>query len=70
MPLEPRDDLLITDPEWQAVLAGARALRQVGAALQEAGFDRSAADAERHAASLDDLARHATVAAERPGAER
>jgi hypothetical protein len=56
---------LVTDAEWQALLNGARALREVAGALRNAGFQRIADENDGHATALEGLVHRATVAADR-----
>ncbi len=65
------DDLVITETEWQAVLLGARALREIGDGLRSSGADDLAGECDSNVAELEGLARRATVAAGRnPVGER
>ena len=59
------DDLVITETEWQAVLLGARALREIRDGLQSCGADELAEECDSNVAELEGLARRATVAAHR-----
>jgi hypothetical protein len=59
------EEPLVTDAEWQALMHGARALREVAAALRNAGFQRIAAENDGHASALEGLVQRATVAADR-----
>jgi len=59
------DDLVVTDAEWQALLEGARALRELATALRNAGFNRVAVENDGHAATLQGLVQRVTVAATR-----
>ncbi len=67
----PDNDLVISETEWQAVLLGARALREIGAGLRSRGADELARECDSNVAELEGLARRATVAADRdPVSER
>ncbi len=58
-----RADVLVTHGEWQALLLGSRALREVGAGLRRAGAEELAAESDRNADALERLGHRAVVAA-------
>jgi hypothetical protein len=68
------EDLVLTEAEWQAVLLGARALREVATGYRAQGHDQLAAECDGLVAELKGLASRATVAAfrdvERAGQDR
>ena len=59
------DLVVITEAEWQAVVLGARALREVATGYRAHGHEDLAAECDGHVAELLGLAMRATVAASR-----
>jgi hypothetical protein len=55
--------VVISEVEWQAVLLGSRALREIANDLRLAGAVELAAENERSATTLEELGRRAEVAA-------
>ncbi len=61
----PEDEAVLTGAEWQAVMLGARALRDAAAAQRQAGAHMLAAENEGYADALLRLGQRADVAATR-----
>ena len=61
------DNVVVSEAEWQAVLLGARALRQVAESYRAHGHEELAAECDGHVAELLGLAIRSTVAAARDG---
>ena len=59
------DTVVLSEAEWQAVLLGARAMREVAAGYRAHGHEELAAECDDHVAELLGLAMRATVAASR-----
>jgi len=59
------DNVVVSEAEWQAVLLGARALREVAASYRAHGHEDLAAECDGHVSELLGLAVRATVAASR-----
>jgi hypothetical protein len=54
-------DVLVTHTEWQALLLGSRALREVGEGLRRAGAAELARESDRNADALQRLGERAVV---------
>jgi hypothetical protein len=59
----PEHEVVLSESEWQAVLLGARSLRDAAAAQRRAGTHMLAAENEEYAAALVRLGQRAEVAA-------
>jgi hypothetical protein len=65
MPDDRSDTVVLSEAEWQAVLLGARAMREVAAGYRAYGQTELAAECDDHVTVLLGLAMRATVAASR-----
>lgn len=61
--MNPEDDVIITNAEWEAAMVAARIFRDTARSFRANNADGLAAECDRHAGALEGLGRRATVAA-------